>query len=416
MADKWTEERERQMRERDRRRSEQYGRGGDYGGEDYTAGGAGEERSWDQDDDPGRRGAQRSGSDRDRVFGERETGTSYTRGAGVTSGGGAYGAGASYGGGESYGRSSGSSRPTGYQSSGRQGGGYRGPAPRIAPQDYTGGGRFYGDDEREPIYREEYGQGGVEYGDVPRGYDARGSGDQGGAGGYDSGYQGRTGPTSDRRASGGTGGYDYERGYGDGGRGPMGRDRERWDERGGDNRSGEGVDFMRKAGERISNWFKGDHLMQGSRPEDRDDDRRGYRDDYDRDRRAMSADRGRRGMGPKNYKRPDERINEEAHERLTDDGWLDATNITITVSGGEITLSGTVENREAKHRAERLVEDISGVNHVQNNLRVDRGGFLTSPSSGYGDSVLESQMRKDDPATTGSGGAGGGQSTAGKKN
>ncbi|MDB5437327.1 MAG: hypothetical protein JWR47_3584, partial [Phenylobacterium sp.] len=107
--------------------------------------------------------------------------------------------------------------------------------------------------------------------------------------------------------------------------------------------------------------------------------------------------------------------NEEAHERLTDDGWLDATNITITVSGGEITLSGTVENREAKHRAERVVEDISGVNHVQNNLRVDRGGFLTSPTSGYGDSVMESMMRKDDPSANASGGAGGGQSTAGKK-
>ncbi|RAK61891.1 hypothetical protein DJ021_18085 [Phenylobacterium hankyongense] len=187
----------------------------------------------------------------------------------------------------------------------------------------------------------------------------------------------------------------------------MGRDRERWDERGGDNRGGEGVEFMRKAGERISSWFKGDHLMHGSRPDERND--------YEREHRIMEADRGRRGLGPKNYKRPDERINEEAHERLTDDSWLDATNITITVSGGEITLSGTVENREAKHRAERVVEDISGVNHVQNNLRVDRGSFLTSPASGYGDSVLESQMRKDDPTANASGGVGGGQSTAGKK-
>jgi hypothetical protein len=55
------------------------------------------------------------------------------------------------------------------------------------------------------------------------------------------------------------------------------------------------------------------------------------------------------------------------------------------------------------------------VNHVQNNLRVTPGGFLTSPGRGYGDSVLDAQMRKDDPAATGSGGAGGGQSTAGKK-
>ena len=50
--------------------------------------------------------------------------------------------------------------------------GKRGAVPRFASQDYTGGGRFYGDDSRESIYREEYGQGGREYGDVPRGYDA----------------------------------------------------------------------------------------------------------------------------------------------------------------------------------------------------------------------------------------------------
>ena len=67
--------------------------------------------------------------------------------------------------------------------------------------------------------------------------------------------------------------------------------------------------------------------------------------------------------------------------------------------GGEITLSGTVDSREAKHRAERCVEDIAGVNHVQNNLRLDRGSVLTNPGRGYGDSVLEHQMRGE----TGSG-------------
>ena len=111
------------------------------------------------------------------------------------------------------------------------------------------------------------------------------------------------------------------------------------------------------------------------------------------------SERGFRGMGPKGYQRPDERINDEAHERLTDDPWLDASNISVSVSGGEITLSGTVDSREAKHRAERCVEDISGVGHVQNNLRVTSGNFLSRPASGYGDSVLEHQMRGE----TGSG-------------
>ena len=82
-----------------------------------------------------------------------------------------------------------------------------------------------------------------------------------------------------------------------------------------------------------------------------------------------------------------------------------------------VTLSGTVDSREAKHRAERLVEDISGVNHVQNNLRIAKGNYFTTPSSGYGDSVLGQQIREaGDPVETGTGGAGAGQSMAGKKN
>jgi osmotically-inducible protein OsmY len=224
------------------------------------------------------------------------------------------------------------------------------------------GGRFYGDGGGERIYRQEYGQGGVEYGDVPRGYDADD---------YRSG----------RMASGGTGGYDYERGYGDGGRsssrGYGGGDRgERWEQRGRDAGRDTG-DFFRKAGERVASWFGAGEGERGGERRDSDF----------------------RGLGPKGYKRADERISDEAHERLTDDPWVDATMISISVSGGEVTLSGTVENREAKHRAERAVEDLSGVTHVQNNLRIDRGSFLTSPSRGYGDSVLEHQMRGE----TGSG-------------
>ena len=38
------------------------------------------------------------------------------------------------------------------------------------------------------------------------------------------------------------------------------------------------------------------------------------------------ANRGKRGLGPQGYKRSDERISDDAHERLTDDTWLDASN------------------------------------------------------------------------------------------
>ena len=66
----------------------------------------------------------------------------------------------------------------------------------------------------------------------------------------------------------------------------------------------------------------------------------------------------------------DERIKEDINDRLSDDSFLDATEIDVTVSDGEVTLTGTVENRIDKRRAEDLAEDISGVKNVQNQLRV----------------------------------------------
>lgn len=77
-----------------------------------------------------------------------------------------------------------------------------------------------------------------------------------------------------------------------------------------------------------------------------------------------------RGRGPKGYKRSDDRIREDLSDRLSDDASLDASNIEVSVSKGEVTLSGTVDSREAKRRAEDCAEACSGVDHVQNNLRV----------------------------------------------
>jgi osmotically-inducible protein OsmY len=409
MPGNWMDDRERQIRERDARGAS------DYRGERRRDQ---EDRSWDRDDRPDMYGARRGSPERaeghDRVFGERESGASYGR--------------ADPRGPQAYG---GGSAARGWQDRN-----YRGvsPAmrqgeyedeygrdfarvqpdhsrPRFSHQDYTredyrSGGRYLGDDDRERIYREEYGQGGVEYGDVPRGYDAGGgyspTRERYHAEGYGQPGFGSEG-ADDRRemnraSSGGTGGYDYERGYGDAGRREDQEGRDSRGERFEDAGRNAG-DFLHRAGQRVASWFNGGGEGRINDPH--------YLD--------PNSDRGKRGLGPQGYKRSDDRIDEDAHERLTDDTWLDASNISISVSGGEVTLAGTVESREAKHRAERLVEDISGVNHVQNNLRIAKGGFLTSPSAGYGDSVVDAQMRRDEPAATGSGGAGGGQSTAGRK-
>lgn len=91
-----------------------------------------------------------------------------------------------------------------------------------------------------------------------------------------------------------------------------------------------------------------------------------FGDPYARERREADH----RGRGPKGYRRSDERIGEDVHDRLTEDRDLDASGIEVEVREGEVTLNGVVSDRHDKHRAEHIVEHILGVGHVQNNLRV----------------------------------------------
>ena len=92
-----------------------------------------------------------------------------------------------------------------------------------------------------------------------------------------------------------------------------------------------------------------------------------------------------RGNGPQGYQRSDERILEDVCDRLTEDRYLDAREITVSVQDGEVTLSGTVPMKRAKRRAEDCADDVSGVGHVQNNLRVQERS----------DDNLRSQERND---------------------
>ena len=77
------------------------------------------------------------------------------------------------------------------------------------------------------------------------------------------------------------------------------------------------------------------------------------------------------GMGPSTYRRPDERIAEEVCERLTQHGQVDARNIDVQVTNGEVHLRGRVNRRMEKYIAEDVIEAISGVKDIHNELRVD---------------------------------------------
>jgi len=76
--------------------------------------------------------------------------------------------------------------------------------------------------------------------------------------------------------------------------------------------------------------------------------------------------------GPRGYKRSDERLREEVCERLGRDWDVDASDVEVNVANGEVTLSGSVDDRRQKFRAEHLADGVWGVNEVHNQLRVKR--------------------------------------------
>jgi len=234
-------------------------------------------------------------------------------------------------------------------------------------RDYGGSRRFGREDERS--WRGGYGERDRGYGDRDRDYGERSGGHGGGARDEEprpgSGYIGRAAFGRDSSAYG----HDEYRGY-------------RRDDYGDDDRG-----FLERAGDEVASWFGG----------------------HDAERRRTGAgedERHHRGRGPKGYRRSDERIREDVSDRLSDDRHIDASDIEVTVSGGEVTLSGTVASRFEKRHAEDLAERVSGVTHVQNNLRVaQRGGMQTGGAMGGSTSGTSSGL-------TGSGVAGGSADTA----
>lgn len=74
-------------------------------------------------------------------------------------------------------------------------------------------------------------------------------------------------------------------------------------------------------------------------------------------------------------RRSRESIKQEALETLYRISEVDASSIDVEVMEGCLFLSGTVNSREEKKAAERSVENIQGVEDVQNNLKLKRSRF-----------------------------------------
>jgi osmotically-inducible protein OsmY len=164
------------------------------------------------------------------------------------------------------------------------------------------------------------------YGNFHRGYDTGEYDDL--SSGYSQRYNYPTGFRSGERYGERGRGYDYERG---------------------DYRYGQERGWWDRASDEVASWF-GDEEAER--------------------RRRMDEQRQRyRGKGPKGYRRSDERIREDINDRLSE-GYLDASDIEVAVQNSEVTLTGTVNSRSDKRRAEDIAEYVTGVTNVENRLRV----------------------------------------------
>lgn len=171
--------------------------------------------------------------------------------------------------------------------------------------------------------------------------------------------------------------YNYPTGF---------RSGESWGERG---RSGYDYDYGRGGRYEERGWL--DRLA---------DKLAAWFGDEDAERRSRMGEgyQRHRGKGPKGYRRSDERIREDVNDRLSE-GYLDATEIEVSVAEGEVTLSGTVNSRSDKRRAEDIAEDVRGVKNVENRLRVQHSDIDRYPS------ISGTSSSADITGTTGTTGA-----------
>jgi osmotically-inducible protein OsmY len=180
------------------------------------------------------------------------------------------------------------------------------------------------------------------------------------------------------------GGNDYSSGFYGADQGYRGREQGAREDMSGDRGGRSSWD---RATDEMSSWF-GDEDAARRRETDA--------------RQGEQGAQHHRGRGPKGYTRSDERIREDVNDRLTDDAYVDASEIEVAVSGCEVTLTGTVDSREAKRRAEDCAESVSGVRHVQNNLRVQQAAVPRVAAGTVGSMGIGGAM---DAAGTGMSGA-----------
>ena len=106
------------------------------------------------------------------------------------------------------------------------------------------------------------------------------------------------------------------------------------------------------------------------------------------ERRSFRQEGPHRGRGPRGYVRSPARIYEDLCDRLTDNPFIDASDIEVTISGAEAILSGTVPDTIALRQAQAISEEVAGVSHVHNRLQVPvAGAHETTPGEAVNEAL-----------------------------
>jgi hypothetical protein len=80
-----------------------------------------------------------------------------------------------------------------------------------------------------------------------------------------------------------------------------------------------------------------------------------------------------RGLGPKGYRRSDQRIKEEISDRLREHPEIGASDIRVDVERGEVRLTGVVDSRKTRGLAEEIADSVLGVSDIRNELQIKEG-------------------------------------------
>jgi len=90
---------------------------------------------------------------------------------------------------------------------------------------------------------------------------------------------------------------------------------------------------------------------------------------------------GRQPRAPRGYIRSDDRIREDICDAIIMEG-IDAGEVEVVVVAGEVTLTGSVDDRQDRRRIEDVADQVPGVKNVNNQLRTGAAQGTSTTRSG----------------------------------